>query len=103
IPACGNSSNNSIGSARLGMKAAFVSAVGDDHQGKQTLDELNKEKVDTRFININKGVPTNFHFVLVFRGERTILIKHQKFEYKLPDDLSTQWIYFSSMAQGTEK
>lgn len=101
LAACGNSANNSIGSARLGMKVAFVSAIGDDFQGTQILDELKREKVDTEFVNINKGVPTNFHFVLVFRGERTILIKHQKYQYKLPE-VDTKWIYFSSMAQGTE-
>src|SRR5581483_4678148 len=32
----------------------------------------------------------------------TILIKHQKFNYNLPANLDTKWIYFSSMAQGTE-
>jgi len=51
---------------------------------------------------VNKGVLTNFHFVLSFQGERTILIKHNKFTYKLPK-LNTDWIYFSSMAAGTEK
>lgn len=103
LPAHGNSANNAIGSARLGLKDAFIGAVGDDHQGQDIIDELKKEHVETQFVNINKGVPTNFHFVLVFRGERTILIKHQKFQYKIPAHLDTKWIYFSSMAQGTEK
>lgn len=102
LPACGNSANNAIGSARLGMKVAFVGAVGDDHEGTDIINEFKKEKVDTQFITINKGVPTNFHFVLVFRGERTILIKHQLYKYKLPD-LDTEWVYFSSMGEGTEK
>src|SRR5262249_16155376 len=61
------------------------------------------EKVYTEYVTVNKGVPTNFHFVLVFRGERTILIKHQKFHYKIPANLDTNWIYFSSMAEGTDK
>ncbi len=102
LPACGNSSNNSIGSSRLGMKAAFISAVGDDHQGQQVIKELDSESVDTQLVKINKGVPTNFHFVLVFRGERTILIKHQKYQYRLPASLDTAWIYFSSLAEGTD-
>jgi sugar/nucleoside kinase (ribokinase family) len=104
IPACGNSANNSIGSARLGMKAAFLGAVGDDHQGQQIINELKREKVDTQFVTINKGVPTNFHFVLVFKGERTILIKHQNYKYNLSPAVDTpKWIYFSSMAAGTDK
>lgn len=102
IPACGNSSNNAIGSSRLGLKDAFIGAVGDDPRGDQIIAELKKEKVDTHLMTVNKGVPTNFHFVLVFRGERTILIKHQKFNYNLPSRLDTKWIYFSSMGPGTD-
>jgi sugar/nucleoside kinase (ribokinase family) len=102
LPA-GNSTNNAVGSARLGMKNAFVAAVGDDTNGQKIIKELTEEGIDTQFIHVNKGVQTNFHFVLSFQGERTILIKHNKFQYKLPHVLDTQWIYFSSMAQGTEK
>jgi ribokinase len=99
----GNSTNNAVGSARLGMKNAFVTGLGDDMQGQTIIDELKKEGVDTQFIHKNHGVKTNFHFVLVYRGERTILIKHNKFQYKLPSPLNTEWIYFSSMGAGTEK
>lgn len=102
LPA-GNSTNNAVGSVRLGMKNAFVTSVGDDIQGQTILAELKKEGVDTRFMHVNRGVQTNFHFVLSFQGERTILIKHNKFIYKLPHKLDTKWIYFSSMAAKTEK
>lgn len=102
LPA-GNSTNNSVGSSRLGMKAAFITGVGDDDQGKTIVSKLKKENVDTRYIQVNKEGETNFHFVLNFKGERTILIKHNKLDYKLPKSLNTEWIYFSSMAMGTEK
>ena len=103
VQPAGNSTNNAVGSARLGMKNAFVTSVGTDEQGKVIINELHKEGVDTQFIHITKGAKTNCHFVLVYRGERTILIKHNKFDYKLPQTLDTEWIYFSSMAAGTEK
>jgi ribokinase len=102
LPA-GNSTNNAVGSARLGLKNAFVSAVGDDDNGKTIITELKSEGIDTQHINVNKGVRTNFHAVLVFQGERTILIKHNKFAYAMPSKLDTKWIYFSSMGAGTEK
>lgn len=102
LPA-GNSTNNAVGSARLGLKNAFITSVGDDDNGKKIIKELKEEGIDTRFIHVNKGVLTNFHFVLSFQAERTILIKHNKFSYKLPAKLDTEWIYFSSMAAGTEK
>jgi sugar/nucleoside kinase (ribokinase family) len=102
LPA-GNSTNNAVGSARLGMKNAFVATVGQDENGQKIVRELKREGIDTRFIKMQKGVQTNFHFVLSFQGERTILIKHNKFQYDLPHTLDTKWIYFSSMAAGTEK
>lgn len=101
LPA-GNSTNNAVGSARLGMKNAFITAVGGDEQGKIIAQEIKKEGVDTQFIHIDSKAQTNFHFVLSFQAERTILLKHNRFEYKLPGKLDTQWVYFSSMAPGTE-
>jgi len=102
LPA-GNSTNNAVGSARLGLKNAFVSAIGDDSNGQTIVDALKSEGIDTQHVRVNKGVKTNFHGVLVFQGERTILIKHNKFEYAMPKSLDTKWIYFSSMGAGTEK
>jgi sugar/nucleoside kinase (ribokinase family) len=102
LPA-GNSTNNAVGSARLGLKNAFISAVGDDANGKKIIEELKSEGIDSQFIHLNKNTNTNFHVVLVFQGERTILIKHNKFSYSLPSKLDTKWIYFSSMGAGTEK
>ncbi|MBI3952568.1 MAG: carbohydrate kinase family protein [Candidatus Doudnabacteria bacterium] len=99
----GNSTNNAVGSARLGLKNAFITSIGNDNQGKQIISELSKEGVDAGFIHIDKNSQTNFHFVLSFQAERTILIKHNKFVYKLPKNLDTEWMYFSSMAAGTEK
>ncbi|HYC80116.1 MAG TPA: carbohydrate kinase family protein [Candidatus Binatia bacterium] len=102
LPA-GNSTNNSVGSSRLGLKNAFISGVGDDDNGRKIIEELKKEGIDTQYIKINSGVSTNFHVVLVFQGERTILIKHNKLPFSLPSKLDTKWIYFSSMGNGTEK
>ncbi len=101
LPA-GNSTNNAVGSARLGLKNAFVTSVGADDNGYKIIKELTHEGIDTQFVHVDKKATTNFHVVLAFQGERTILIKHNKFSYKLPN-LNTQWIYFSSMAAGTEK
>lgn len=102
LPA-GNSTNNAVGSARLGLKNAFVTSIGSDNNGQLIFKELWREGIDTRFIHINKNALTNFHIVLVFQGERTILVKHNKFKYELPGKLDTKWIYFSSMGAGTEK
>lgn len=102
LPA-GNSTNNAVGSVRLGLRNAFITGVGNDEHGRLIVNELKKEAIDTRYIQISKGAQTNLHFVLSFQGERTILLKHNKLPYKLPSKLDAKWIYFSSMAAGTEE
>ena len=102
-PAVGNSSNVAVGASRLGLRTAIVTAVGGDHYGEEILGVYRKEKVSPEFVRVNRGVPTNYHFVLTYKAERTILIKHQKFEYTDPRalDKRTDWLYFSSIAEHT--
>jgi len=94
----GNCNNVAVGSSRLGLKAAFYGSVGHDHNSHVILNKLHEEKVSTEFMSIQKGMQTNFHVVLWHGGERTILIKHQPFKYKLPAGIdNTNWIYLSSI------
>lgn len=97
VPAVGNSVNASVSAARLGLKSALVSNIGDDYFGKECLDALSAEKVGTEFITIHKNEKTNYHYVLWYEEDRTILIKHEQYEYRLPDIGSPRWIYFSSL------
>lgn len=103
IAAVGNSSNVAVGAARLGFKTAIITAVGGDRYGEDILDVYRKEGVSSEFVKINKQKPTNYHFVLNYGPERTILIKHNEYEYFDPRavDKRTKWIYFSSMAENT--
>lgn len=102
-PAVGNSSNVAVGAARLGLKTAMITSIGDDHYGEDILGVYRKEGVGREFVKVNRGMPTNYHFVLTYQAERTILIKHQKYAYTDPRalDTRTDWIYFSSIAEHT--
>jgi sugar/nucleoside kinase (ribokinase family) len=92
-----------VGLARFGFKSAILTAIGDDYYGEEILNVYKKEKVGDEFVKINKGKETNYHFVLNFKAERTILIKHQEYDYydisKIDD---VPWIYFSSMGENTQ-
>ncbi len=102
IPAVGNASNVAVGLARLGFKTAILTAIGDDYYGRQILKTYKKENVGRTYVKINKGVETNYHFVLNFQAERTILIKHHEYSYPDPsllDDVG--WMYFSSIGENT--
>lgn len=99
IPAVGNAANAAVAAARLGLTAAFVSDVGDDEHGKEITATLTKQGVDTRFVRTHAGMSSNYHYVLMHNAERTILIKHEKFPYKLADVGTTKWFYFSSVGE----
>ncbi len=96
--AVGNSANAAVSASRLGLKTALVSNLGDDQQGKDCLKSLENDGVDTQFIKINEGIKTNYHYVLWYKTERTILIKHEKYQYELPEIGEPKWIYFSSVS-----
>lgn len=99
IPAVGNASNASVSASRLGLKSALVANVGKDDNGKKCLDSLEKDGVSTEFVAINPDKETNYHYVLWYEKERTILQKHSDFEYKLPDIGEPRWIYLSSLGE----
>jgi sugar/nucleoside kinase (ribokinase family) len=99
--AVGNSSNVAVGAARLGLRSAIIASIGNDHYGEEVLEHYRKEGVGAEFVKINRGLPTNYHFVLTYQAERTILIKHEDYEYYDPRklDKKTDWLYFSSIGE----
>jgi ribokinase len=98
IPAVGNAANAVVSASRLGLRAAIVTNLGDDQQGKDCLESFTKDGVITDFIKINTGIKTNYHYVLWYQTDRTILIKHEKYPYELPDIGEPKWLYFSSVS-----
>ncbi len=102
IPAVGNASNASVACAKLGLKSGLVANIGNDERGRTILAALEKARVDTRFVHANPGKASNYHYVLWYKEERTILIKHEEYDYHWPRfrviDIP-QWIYFSSISE----
>lgn len=101
VPAVGNSPNAAVAAHRLGLKSALVTNIGDDAYGKEDLETFKKNGVDTRFVKVHDGKPSNYHFVLWFHAERTILIKHTEYPYELPDLGKPKWIYLSSLGENS--
>lgn len=99
----GNAANASVAAARLGILSALMATVGDDSEGVATLEHLRNEHIDTSFMRTQQNIATNYHYVLRYGAERTILVKHESYEYLLPErQLSRQkpaWLYFTSIAK----
>ena len=86
-----------MSAARLGLNTAIVTNLGDDRDGEDCLATFKKNNVKTDFVKVNRGMRTNYHYVLWYGAERTILIKHQDYKYTLPEIGNPKWIYFSSV------
>lgn len=98
VPAVGNSPNAAVGAHRLGLNSALVTNLGDDKFGKEDIDTLKKEGVNTDYITVHEGKKSNYHYVLRFGPERTILVKHWEYDYALPKfDTLPKWMYLSSL------
>jgi ribokinase len=101
VSGVGNSANAAVAAARLGFKSYLLSNIGDDIYGKDCLDAFHADNVETKFIKIHQGKKTNYHYVLWFHNERTILIKHEEYAYEFPEMETPQWIYLSSLSKNS--
>lgn len=99
--AVGNSANAAVATSRLGIKTAIITNLGADQNGLEAVAEFKKNNVGIDYIQLHKGIKTNYHYVLWFGDERTILIKHEKYPYQLPNISEPKWIYLSSLGDGT--
>ena len=102
VPAVGNAANAAVAAARLGLSSGFVSNVGKDRYGEEILATFAKEGVDTKYVAVNDGIPTNHHYVLWYESERTILIRHETYPYLIPEGFEApKWIYLSSAGENS--
>ncbi len=102
IEAVGNAANAAASFAKLGLSSGLISNVGEDSHGREIIASLHRKKVDARFVHINPGKVSNYHFVLWYKEERTILIKHEEYDYHWPrfrENDIPKWIYFSSISK----
>ncbi len=102
VPAVGNASNAAVASARLGLSSALRTYIGGDAHGKECLDTLAREGVQTEYVVTEDGKQTNHHFVLWYGNERTILVKHEAYDYDVPTlSHRPKWAYLSSLADNS--
>jgi sugar/nucleoside kinase (ribokinase family) len=98
----GNSPNAAVSLARLGLKSSLYSNMGGDDIGRKMLESLKKNKVQTQYVDVHSSKTSNFHYVLWYDSDRTILIKHETYEYKwprIPEEDTPKWIYLSSLGE----
>lgn len=100
--AVGNSPNVSVGASKLGINTCLHSYVGDDSIGKLDIESLMRDGVNVDYMKIVKGMDSNYHYVLWYQSERTILVKHTEFPYSFDKEIPpAKWVYLSSLASNS--
>jgi ribokinase len=102
----GNSANASIAFSRFSLASGLLSHTGNDYYGNKNKEVLEKDKVNTELLSIEDNKKSNYHYVLWYGNERTILINHEKYDYIIPEKLKTgqikpEYIYLSSLGENT--
>lgn len=114
VHAVGNAANAAVSCARLGLRTAFVTDIGDDENGEECLQSLQHDGVITSLVKVHKNKLTNYHFVLWYQNDRTILVNHVEYDYRFPllekkagltagrlGSFLPKWVYLSSLAANT--
>ena len=102
INGVGNAANASVSAARLGVASGFLGVVGSDQNGEDCLEGVRKDNVDVSFCRKQEGTLTNYHYVLWYEAERTILVKHYEYDYSIPENMPVpEWIYLSSLGENS--
>ncbi len=102
ISAVGNSTNAAIAAARLGLNSANITNQGDDEVGAKNLATLKNDGVSVDYVISHKDMVSNYHYVLWYGTDRTILVKHEAYPYVMPEDFTTNWLYLSSLGGTSE-
>lgn len=102
LNAVGNAPNAAVNFAKLGLNSGLVANVGGDSAGRDIIHTLQMADVETNLVHINARKKSNYHYVLWYKEERTILIKHEEYDYHWPHLKAKEipkWIYFSSISK----
>lgn len=98
IAGVGNGPNAAVSAARLGLRSAMMTNVGSDENANKCISAFKKDGISTKHITRHKGFKTNYHYVLWYEDERTILVKHEAFKYKfVPPWRNPKWVYITSL------
>jgi ribokinase len=101
VPAVGNAANAAASAHRLGLSSGLMAWIGDDKFGDEIKTQLKREGIDTTYLTRQRGIGSNYHYVLSYNAERTILVKHHEYDYKLPRLAPPKYMYLSSLAENS--
>lgn len=100
IRSVGPSPNSSVSASRLGVNTGLTAWVGGDDVGREAIEHLKTEHVDTSNMVIEEAKKTSYWYVLRYGADRTMLVKSEKYNYQwqVPERMP-DWVYLSYIGE----
>lgn len=95
----GSAPNTAVGLAKMGLKTAVLTVMGDNGVHAQALHFLKTHKVSTTLIKTHKGLRSSAAVVLNYKGESTQLVDHVAHDYHLPASLDAKFLHISELGE----
>jgi len=84
----GKGANQAVAIAKLGAQCVFVARLGDDVFGRKSLENLQKEKVDTRYVMLTPDAPSGVALLTVDEaGNNAIVVAPGANARLVPEDI----------------
>lgn len=85
----GKGANQAVAAARLGGSVTFITSIGDDVFGKESLENFESSNIDLSHINVQDGVPSGTALIMVdSNGENLISVASGANSYLSVDNIS---------------
>lgn len=102
VQAVGPSPNAAVSFARLGLRSSLMAYLGDDQPGKDSIDYLHSEQIDTSPVSVQQGIKSNYYYVLRYGADRTILVRNEDYDYAWQEPAQVpDWIYLSLISESS--
>ena len=96
------SPNAAVSTTRLGLEVSLMSWLGDDEPGKSMIDYLKQQGVGTDDLVVEKGMKSNYHYVLRYGADRTKLQKFEDYSYDWHEpSRKPEWLYLGVLGEKT--
>lgn len=96
------SPNAAVSMSRIGLRTSLMSWLGDDEAGRGMRTYLNDQAVDTRNLVVERGVKSNYHYVLRYGADRTKFQKFEDYAYHWKEPVEKpDWIYLGVLGEKT--
>jgi len=83
-----------VACARLGLRAKYIGAIGDDERGRIQMDSLRGTGIDLEHVQIRTGCPNQSAYIIIDRstGERTVLWRRPDCLRISPEEIAPEQI-----------